>query len=93
MELVDIVELVELVDLVKVGLIVDGPLWRPPAVLAILWPSPLSRQAADPNYHLELVNFRRATVADCCHNWFESMTLTVAMIGLGPMICWVCRPW
>jgi hypothetical protein len=28
-ELVDRVELVELVDLVKVGLIVDGLVWRP----------------------------------------------------------------
>ena len=37
MELADLVELVQLVDLAEVGLIdVDGPLWRPPAVLAII---------------------------------------------------------
>ena len=84
MSSMEVQELVELVVDLKHPRIVDGPLWCPPAVLAIRWPSPLSRQAADPNYHLDL-----ATVAD----WLESMTLTLAMIGLGLMICWVCRPW
>ena len=77
MELVDLVELVELVDLVKVGLIVDGLVWRPPAVLAIvnLWAAH-SRLYDYPNYHL--VHLERV-------NLCRAMTLSVA-IGLAPFV-------
>ena len=90
MELVDLVELVELVDLVKVGLIVDGLLWRPPAVLAIvnLWTAH-SRLSDYPNYHLvhlERVNLCRAMIGCCLLVGLDSN-------GLDPIGLSIWRPW
>ena len=89
MELVDLVELVELVDLVKVGLIVDGLVWRPPAVLShVNLRAAHSRFYDYHNYqvvHLEPVNLCRA-IGWCLLVGVDSNALD--SIGIS-----IWRPW